>query len=759
DRLRPGTPAYNVPAPMRLHGPLDAGALDRALDALRERHEILRTTFAERDGEPVQVIHPFAPVPLAVDDLSHLPDDAREAEARRRVDEDAHTGFDLERGPLFRVRLARLGEDEHLLLLTFHHAVIDAWSLGVFTRELAELYGALVEGRPSPLEPVPLQYADFAAWHREQLSGAALERHLAFWRQALEGAPPALELPAFAPRPPEPSGRGDSLEVRLPAAAAERIRAMAAAEGSTPFAVLLAAFRLALARHSGQDDVVLGTAAAGRERRELAGMMGFVANTLALRTRLGGDPEFRELVRRERDTLLDAFEHQALPFERVVEELRLAPDPSRNPVFQAMLTFQDAGELAAWDGGMRLGAAEAHGEALEFRSSKFDLSVSVTLGAGELWVQVQWAADLLERADAERLAGRFLRLLEQGVEAPGRRLSQLDGMEADERTRVLGAWTRGESVAPAAGPVHRLFEAHAARTPDAPALAWDGGNLSYADLDRRANRLARRLRALGVGPEARVGVALERSPELVVAVLGVLKAGGAYVPLDPSLPEERLGWMAEDAGVRALVVRNAAPAGLIALSLPTVSIEGDADALAAEPGDALGGEVPEGALAYVIYTSGSTGRPKGVMVEHGGIARHCAAAAAAYGLTPEDRVLQFAAPGFDVSVEQILAPLAAGACVVVRGAEVPSPAELAAFVRGQGITVVNPPTAYWHQLVDDAPARDAVKAAARLVIAGGEAMRVDAARAWAAAPGGARLLNGYGPTATVVTRTACEVAA
>ena len=760
ERLRPGTGAYNLPAPVRLHGPLDADALERTLNALRERHESLRTTFAERDGVPVQVIHPFTPAALPVDDLSELQADEREAAARRMANLDAHAGFDLERGPPFRARLVRLAADEHLLLLTLHHAVGDAWSLGVITREMERLYDAFVHGRPAPLEPPQLQYADFAAWQREHLDGATLDRHLAFWRRVLEGAPPVLELPEYRPNAAA-GGRGESLERRVPPALAERVRAVAAAEDATPFAVILAAFRLALARHAGHGDVVLGTAAAGRERRELDGVVGFVTNTLALRTELDGDPEFRALVRRERGTLLDAFEHQALPFERVVEELKLSADPERNPVFQAMITYQGMADFQGeGTAALRLGDAVGRWEAVDFHPARFDLAAAIVQGADELWVQLEWPAGLLDRPAAERIAGHFLRLLEQGVHDPRRRVSQLDAMDAEERALVLGPWTRGVPLPAARGAAHRLFEACAAEHPDAPALAGHGGVVTYAELDARATRIARRLRGLGVGPETPVGVALERSPGLVAALLGVMKAGGVYVPLDPSLPGERLAWMAEDAGIVALVADSALPPELAALGLPVVPADEDAstDADAVESPAALP-DVPAQAAAYVIYTSGSTGTPKGVVVQHGDLARHCKTAAAAYGLTADDRVLQFAAPGFDVSVEQMVAPLAAGACVVLRGADIPSPGALADFVREQGITVVNPPTAYWHQLVDDAAARDAVKGAARLVLAGGEAMRADAARAWAAAPGGARLLNGYGPTETVVTCTAFEVGA
>ncbi|HEU0055157.1 MAG TPA: AMP-binding protein, partial [Longimicrobium sp.] len=501
----------------------------------------------------------------------------------------------------------------------------------------------------------------------------------------------------------------------------EKVRAVASAEDATPFAVLLAAFRLALARHAGAD-VVLGTAAAGRERREIEGMLGFVANTLALRTDLGGDPEFRALVRRERDTLLDAFEHQALPFEQVVEALKLSPDPGRNPVFQTMVTYQGVDDFRGGGyGALRLGEARGEGEPVDFELSKFDLDAGILQSGGEMFLYLQWAVDLLDRPAAERIADHFLHLLERGVEDPSRRLSRLDETGAEERERVTGAWARGPALAPAEAPVHRLFEAHAAATPDAPALAGEEGTVSYAELDAWAGRIARRLRAAGVDVETRVGVMLPRSQALIASLLGVLKAGGVYVPIDPALPAERKRWMADDAKIAALITLDELPEELASLELPVFSPRDQADAEATLP------EVPVEAAAYILFTSGSTGRPKGVVVEHGSIARHCRSLARTYGLRADDRVLQFAAPSFDASMEQMLAPLAAGACVIPLGREIPSTSEVAALFRAHSITVALPSTAYWHQLADDAPARDAVKAAARLVVVGGEAMRADAA--------------------------------
>ncbi|HEU0052266.1 MAG TPA: condensation domain-containing protein, partial [Longimicrobium sp.] len=399
DRLDPGGAFYTMPYPLRIRGALDVAALERALDGLRERHETLRTTFAERGGAPVQVIHPFVPVPLAVDDLSALSPAAREAEAERRVHADANTGFDLTAGPLFRARLLRLAGDDHVLLLCVHHILSDGWSMGVLGRELGALYEAFHAGRPSPLAPLPLQYADFAAWERERLSGDALETRLAFWRNALAGAPPALSLPTDRPRPARQSHRGRQHRLAIEAAVADRLRALAKAEGATLFHALLGAVRLLLARWGGDDDVVLGTPTANRGRGEVEGLIGFFANTLPLRGDLSGDPTFAALVRRERDGALAAIAHQELPFERIVDALRVPRDPGRNPVFQAMVSLPNARIDP-----VRLAGVEIEPLRVEYDTAKFDLLFDVIEEEhGGLSVETEYATDLFDAATIDSL--------------------------------------------------------------------------------------------------------------------------------------------------------------------------------------------------------------------------------------------------------------------------------------------------------------------------------------------------------------------
>ncbi|HEX8904115.1 MAG TPA: condensation domain-containing protein, partial [Longimicrobiaceae bacterium] len=511
---------------------------ERALDALRARHETLRTTFAEREEGPVQLVHPPAPIPLPLDDLSTLAAGEREAEARRRADADANTGFDLEAGPLFRARLLRLAADEHVLLLCMHHAVTDGWSLGVLQRELGALYAAFSAGRPDPLAPLALQYADFALWQDEWLSGERLERHLAFWRRALEGAPPALELPTDRPRPAVESHRGERARWTVPAVLADQLREVGRAEGGTLFHVLLAALRLVLSRHAGQDEVVIGTPFANRGRTEVEPLVGFFVNLLPLLTAVPGDPSFRRLVAAEREAALVAFGHQELPFDRLVEELRLPRDPGRNPVFQAVMTLQNA----------RMELPDLPGctvEALDPRieTAPFDLTFDTYEEEdGGLRLEVSWATDLFDPSTIHRIVRHYLGLLGAAAAAPATPRSRLAMEDAAERAFVVDACNRTRAEYERDATVHALVSAQAARTPDAVAVEAGDVRLTFAELEARAERLARRLRAAGAGPEARVGVAMERSAELVVALLAVFKAGAAYVPLDVEYPAERLAF-------------------------------------------------------------------------------------------------------------------------------------------------------------------------------------------------------------------------
>ncbi|HSU17608.1 non-ribosomal peptide synthetase [Longimicrobium sp.] len=752
ERMDPGTATWNMPVALRLRGALHVPALERALDALRDRHESLRTTFAERGGAAVQVVHPFVPIPLPVEDLSHLDGSEREAEAMRRAQADMDAGFALAAGPLFRARLLRLAAADHALLLCMHHIVSDGWSLGVMERELAALYAAFAAGAPNPLPPPALQYADFAAWQREWLSGDRLDGEVEFWRRALAGAPPALALPTDHPRPPVKSARGARVSVDLPHAVAERLRALARGENATLFAVLLAALRVVLTRWSGDDDVVIGTPVAGRTRMETEALVGYFVNTLALRTPLSGDPPFRALLRREAETALSAFSHQELPFDRVVDELKAPRDPSRTPLFQVMLALRNAGE-----DGLRLPGLAVEPMATELHVSRFDLTFEAAESDGEINLVCDYDAALFEPSTARALLDHLALVLHRAAESPDATLSAVATWDKkDNAPRVAPndpaslLWDKKDNVSERSETVVSRFLAAAARTPDAPALAWRDGGMTYAELEMRSAALAAGLRARGAGPETVAGVFAEWSPELVIALLGVMRSGAAYLPLDASLPLERIGWLLGDTHARIVVttpaLRDSLPDGGRFVALVDA-------AETADRGDWEDGEIDPDSAAWIVHTSGTTGAPKGVVVPYGAVAAHLAAVAEAYGLAPEDRTLGFAALSFDPSLEQVLAPLAVGASVALRDAEPWTPEELARRLPALGVTVANLPTPYWHQLVREPEAAAAVKRSVRLLVAGGEAMHPDAVRAWDALPGGAALLNAYGPTEAVVTAT------
>jgi amino acid adenylation domain-containing protein len=747
ERLEPGGTVYNLPAALRLRGPLDAGALERALGEVVRRHEALRTTFAERDGVPVQVVAPFAGFALAVDDLAGAADGEREAEAARRAAGEAARPFDLAAGPLFRARLLRLAPDDHLLLLVMHHAVSDGWSVGVLFRELAALYGAFRDGRASPLADLPVQYADFAAWQRRELGGGAMDRLLAWWRERLAGAPELLELPTDRPRPAV-LGHGGAVEtLHLPAPLIDRLRALGRGEGATLYMVVLAAFKAVLAKHAGSDDVVVGSPVAGRTPREVEALIGFFAGTLVLRTRLAGDPGFREALRRVRQAVLGAWEHQEIPFERLVAELHPGRSLSHSPLFQVMCTLEEGEAPPAGLPGLRAEAVE-----VEHGTSKFDLTLLLSPAPGGMRAALRYRTDLFEPATAARMLARLVRVLEQAADNPERRLSALEWLDAGERARVLGAWSGTGAALPAGGCVHERFAAWAARTPDAPAVAHAGRTLTYRELDERAGRLARALRRRGVGPDVPVGVCLERSPELAVATLAVLKAGGAYVALDPAVPAARLAWMLSDSGAAVVVAGDSARGLLRAPGVEVIAVEGDGAAAGAGPAEPVDGGAGARNLAYVIYTSGSTGTPRAVGVEHGGLAALCDWHAAAFAVTPADRATQLASPGFDASAWEVWPYLARGACVEVVPDEVRAdPPALRDWLVRRGVTVAFVPTPLAGPLLALPWPRDA---ALRWLLAGGDRL---CARPGAALP--FAVANNYGPTECTVVSTSGPVAA
>ena len=748
-RLDPQGTAYHMPYLLRLRGPLDVEALGRAVDVLVERHESLRTRFPEVDGRPVQRVSPPCPGVLRVHDGVTVDDDpAGFAEALARAP------FDLESGPLFRAGLVRVREEEHLLVLSMHHAVSDGWSMEVVFRELGVLYAAFAEGAVPGLTELPVRYADFSAWQRACLRGEVLDARLAYWRGRLAGAPPVLELPTDRPRSAVQSTRGASAPVAVSTEAARALRALSRQEGATLFMTLLAGWQLLLAKYSGQDDVVVGTPVAGRTHQALEGLVGFFVNTLALRTELGGDPGFRVLLGRVRETTLGAYAHQDLPFERIVEELHPGRAAGHAPLVQATFLLQSA-PLAP----PLLPGVEAGVETVESGTTKFDLSLGLREVDGGLGGEIRYNADLFEAATIARMAVHLRTLLEGIAADPDGRLSGLPLLDEGERRRIVEEGSEPPR-AELSGLVPALVEEVARTRPQATAVRYGAERLTHAELGRRANRLAHHLVRRGVGPEVRVGICLGTGPERLVSVLAVLRAGGAYLPLDPGYPAERLAYMLRDAGVSLVVTDGASAGALPEHGAAIVRLDLDAEAIASESGEDPRVPLRPENLAYVLYTSGSTGLPKGVMVEHGALAAHARAVVEHYGLGPDDRVLQFSSFNFDVSVEQMLPPLTVGACVVLRREEVPSVEEIGRYVGEEGVTLLNLPTAQWHLLADEWSRGEGVPRldGLRLVLVGGEAMLPEAVERWRSSPAaGVRLLNGYGPTETVVTATTFDV--
>jgi acyl carrier protein len=566
DQLEPASPFYNIPESVRLNGPLDVGMLERALNEIVRRHESLRTTFLNVDGRPVQVIAPYLPVPLPVEDLQHLPKVDQEAEVYRLAQEEAQRPFNLSQGPLLRARLLRLEQTEHVMLLTTHHIISDNWSSTILVREMAVLYDAFAHGRSSPLPELTLQYADYAARQRNWLQGEVLQMQLDYWKEQLAGVPPLLELPTDRPRPPVQSFHGAYRTFTLSKEVSDGLRALSQREGVTLFMTLLAGFQTLLSRYSGQEDICVGSPIANRTQAELEGIVGFFVNTLVLRTDLFGDPTFRELLQRVREVALGAYGHQDLPFEMIVEAVQPERSLSRSPLFQVMFVLQSSIHnlppvRVQVMSDLTLSPVEAHSG-----TSKFDLTLFMIEAGEQLSGALEYNTDLFDDVTADRLLEHFSVLLAGIVADPNQRISALPLLTEAERHYLLVEWNQTAADFPAERCAHELIEEQAARTPDAPAVvAYRRGHegaapavivLTYGELDQRANQLAHYLRDLGVGPETIVAISVPRSVEMVVGLLGVLKAGGAYLPIDPSYPAERIRFMLEDAGVQILLTQE-----------------------------------------------------------------------------------------------------------------------------------------------------------------------------------------------------------
>jgi amino acid adenylation domain-containing protein/non-ribosomal peptide synthase protein (TIGR01720 family) len=754
--LDPQSGAYNLPAAVRLTGRLNQSALEQAFASLIERHETLRTVFQQQPDDSLLQVPLQQPLDIQRIDLSDLPAAERETRVAAAAQEQSLLPFDLANGPLLRVRLLQLAEQEHVLLLTLHHIVSDGWSMNVLIDEFCRFYDAHDQGRAAELPPLAVQYSDYALWQRRWLEAGEQQRQLDYWLAQMGDEHPVLELPVDHPRPVLPSNQGQRLERVVDAALVEQLRGIARQHGVTLFMLLLGTFNILLHRYTGQTDLRVGVPIANRNRREIEGLIGFFVNTQVLRVELDGQTSIADLLRDLKETALGAQAHQDLPFERLVEALKLERSLSYNPLFQVMYNHQpevaDVTTLKVGSG-LELGVIE-----WESRSTQFDLSLDTYEKGGQLHAAFTYATDLFEPETIERMARHWTNLLRSLVSDPQQRVGDIALLETAELEQLTQKWGRHDTQWPSERPVHQLFEAQAELTPDAVALIFDGQRLTYAQLNARANRLARTLLAQGVGPDVLVGVAVDRGLELIVAILAVLKAGGAYVPLDPQYPRDRLLCMIEDSGSRLLLTQShlldrlPVPQNVQSLCLDQAEVWAHTDE--SNPQRAVWADN----LAYVMFTSGSTGRPKGVGISHGALSKHAFASQHYYDLSAADCALQFATFNFDAFGEQLFGPLTCGASVVLRGNEVWDSETLYRNIVEHGITVMDLTTAYWNMIAKEfAAAGPRDYAALRQVHSGGEAMPPEGVQAWRQAGlEHVRLLNTYGPTEATVTATTLD---
>ena len=603
--------AYNSPIAVRFVGSLDTNALEWSLNQILLRHDLLHAKFEMRDGEPVQSDTSSRPTKLSIITFEGIPPSERMEAARAEAVREARRPLDLVNGPLWRAKLLRCSEREHIFVMVLHHIICDGWSIGVLVRELFSGYTRYLRGDTSPSPPLPIQYADYAVWQRQELAGATLRRQVEIWRKRLEGAGRAQLVPLDKPRPAEPTFRGARIFSHLTPQLTEALQRLARTEGVTLFMVLLAAFKVLLARYSGETDVIVGSPIANRERSELEGLIGFFANTQALRTDLSGDPIFVQLLAKVREVTLAAYDSQEVPFEKLVEELRPERQLNRNPFFDISFSFQNLPLLA-------VDAPDLDVELLRIDNgtSKFDLGLVIVEAGDRLMTTVEYSTDLFDPSTPVRLLESYKVLLEAIAENPRRKISQFPLIAPSERNQMLFEWNDTDRDFPRDQCIQELFEAQVEQTPEAVSVVFEDQQLSYQELNRRANQLAHYLQRLGVGPEVLVGVMLERSLEMVVAVLGILKAGGAYVPLDPSYPAARLAFMLEDAKVSLLIAQERTVSKLVEPPASVISMDRDWHAIARESAGNPHRATKPTNLVYVVYTSGSTGQPKGVAVEH-----------------------------------------------------------------------------------------------------------------------------------------------
>ncbi|WP_245894300.1 amino acid adenylation domain-containing protein [Chamaesiphon polymorphus] len=742
DRLEGGSATYNMPEPLQLTGDLDIAALELAVEGILQRHEVLRTSFETIEGEPVQVISSNFQIAMPFVDLQHLSGEAQSTRLQELAVEESQQPFDLAVPPLLRFTLVRLGLESHVLLVTMHHIISDGWSMGIFVDELSELYRAICTETPAQLPGLPIQYADFAQWQRKWLTGDVLQSQVDYWKQQLATAPPLLELPTDRPRPSMQTFRGGTTSFYLDRELTQQLKLLSQNSGATLFMTLLAAFATLLSRYSRQEDIVIGSPIANRNHSGIESLIGFFVNTLVLHTKLEGDPTFTELLDRVREMTLGAYEHQDLPFEKLVEELQPQRSLSYTPLFQVMFVLQNA-PLSKLD----LPDLTISPFKMEHVTARFDLTLQMEETAAGLTGELIYNRDLFDATTIERMASHLEILLAGIVANPQQQVAKLPLISSAERQQLLIDWNDTQVDYPQDKCFHELFEAQVERTPDAIAVQFEDAKLTYRELNDRSNQLARYLQTLGVKPEVLVGICVERSLDTIVGLLGVFKAGGAYVPLDPAYPADRLSFMLSDSQVALLLTQQKLLAGLPDCDVPILRLDADWGDIESKDRSNFDSGVRFNNLAYVIYTSGSTGKPKGVLVQHQGLCNLAQAHVRIFDAHPDSRVLQFASFSFDASIAEVVLSLYAGATLYLGAREslIPGTGLMRLLLDRKISHVTLSPSALAAMPSGEYPDL-------RTITVAGEACPPDLVAQWGR---GRQFINGYGPTeSTVCTTTA-----
>jgi amino acid adenylation domain-containing protein len=743
DQLAPNNAFYNIPGAIRLNGELNIQALEKSVHEIVIRHESLRTTFSSVKGKPVQVIHPELTINIEKTDISHLSDDEQDSQSKRLATDEAQKPFDLEKGPLVRVQLIKLQDTDHVVMFTMHHIISDGWSIGVLIEEIAALYNAFNNDQDSPLPDLPVQYVDFSAWQRQWLQGEILEKQISFWKDQLGVNPPVLELPTDFPRPSIQTFNGNTLSMTFPEDLSQRLKEYSQKQGVTLFMTLLAAFQSLLHRYSGQDDILTGSPIANRTHSETERLIGFFVNTLVLKSNFSDNPDFRTLLKRVRETTLGAYAHQDLPFEQLVEALQPDRDMSHSPLFQAAFILQNVPIGALELPGLTMSPVEA-----ERGTAKYDLTLTTAETAHGIECHLEYNTDLFEAETIERMHQHYKILIEGILADHKQKISSLPLMTDNEIQKILIDWNQSQRAYPSNHTVHQMFEEWVEKQPQAAAVQFDSEQLTYEQLNQRANQLAHYLKVRGVDADKPVGICMHRSVDAPVSILGILKAGGAFLCIDPTYPAERIDYMLKDSGISALLTHEAVLNALPECSAQVICLDRDRGKILNQSNKNLISNTIADNLAYIIYTSGSTGKPKGTMLPHRGLCNLSKAQQKAFDIKTNSRILQFAPLSFDASVWETVMALLNGATLTLADQEMLSSGQglIEIFRKNKINAVTLPPSVL--AVVPQEPLPDL-----RTIVTAGEKCTSDLISRWA---DGRQFVNAYGPTETTVCASMFE---